>query len=317
MDITKALLILNVTDRHDKSQLKKRYRELMRLVHPDNGADAEGRYDYTAQEINEAYSFLNSFGDSTDNRLRKTNQRHKENQIKNWDAPTNKHALFKRKIYDEVHDADGSVIGFYEIDEDKYLWTKDEEFHLFLKSIFTLSKQILEDTDGKLKREQHPKMSVYQAELIYLLAGQFIDSIRALYELNLDIEDEADEVVFYIPAMLEMSENVKLNGDIFPMGVSRHRLYVCDKDRNNLGYISFKDDRYSFILTPLFEQKSVKVKMELEKNKSDKNSKRSAKNVSYRNVDLWLKVPAKQPKTYVDSINLKIAELISRYEKEG
>ena len=58
MDIKEALRILGIEQEYEKTKLKKKYRELMRLVHPDNGMTAHEQYKYSAQEINEAYSLL-------------------------------------------------------------------------------------------------------------------------------------------------------------------------------------------------------------------------------------------------------------------
>lgn len=312
MDIKEALRILSIEQEYDKTKLKKKYRELMRLVHPDNGMTAHEQYEYSAQEINEAYSLLFSLQNAYKPAHNEDNKRDSDSQ-KEWHAKINERALFSRSIYDEVHDMDGNIIGFIEVAHNKYMWTIEEEFHLFLKSIFTLSKKLLDDIDKKLDRSTRGELIKYQAELTYLLAGQYIDSVGALYALNLDIENEDEDVIFYVPAMLEVEGAVGYkDGIIYPAGVRNHRLYVCDKDGKSLGYLSFKDDRYAFIVTPLFEQKSVQIKMRLEGTKDLR--KKSTKN--YKNVDLWIKVPNRQNMTYVDSIGLKVAELLNRYEND-
>ena len=48
-----AYRILGVDRNADRTEIKKRYRQLMHMAHPDsNAAKATGGYPYTAQEIN-------------------------------------------------------------------------------------------------------------------------------------------------------------------------------------------------------------------------------------------------------------------------
>lgn len=58
--MTKAMAykILGITPGTDFTEIKKKYRQLMHRVHPDAEAFSTRSYDFTAQEINEAYDFL-------------------------------------------------------------------------------------------------------------------------------------------------------------------------------------------------------------------------------------------------------------------
>ena len=58
--MTKAMAykILGITPGTDFTEIKKKYRQLMHRVHPDAEAFSTRAYDFTAQEINEAYDFL-------------------------------------------------------------------------------------------------------------------------------------------------------------------------------------------------------------------------------------------------------------------
>ena len=53
-----AYKILGITPGTDLTDIKKKYRQLMHRVHPDTEAFSTRTYDFTAQEINEAYDFL-------------------------------------------------------------------------------------------------------------------------------------------------------------------------------------------------------------------------------------------------------------------
>lgn len=62
--MTKAMAykILGITPGTDFTEIKKKYRQLMHRVHPDAEAFSTRAYDFTAQEINEAYDFLRKIG---------------------------------------------------------------------------------------------------------------------------------------------------------------------------------------------------------------------------------------------------------------
>lgn len=67
------------------------------------------------------------------------------------------------------------------ITEGKYLWTIEEDFPLFLKSIFECSNRLLHGIEAKFgKSVREEKRLKVQAELTYLLAQQFIDAPEIL-----------------------------------------------------------------------------------------------------------------------------------------
>ncbi len=56
-----------------------------------------------------------------------------------WNAPLSPGAYAEREIYTEVEDVHGNPIGEAVIDCGKFFWSEDEEFPLFLKSLFQCS----------------------------------------------------------------------------------------------------------------------------------------------------------------------------------
>ena len=155
--MTKAMAykILGITPGTGFTEIKKKYRQLMHRVHPDAEAFSTRAYDFTAQEINEAYDFLrknrtDSFsGQVTKNTTSGRKQHGKavyhqsyrdENtttgstakQMK-WNAPLNENAYTKRTVYHYAEDADGGIIGSFPAATGKYLWILEEDFPLFLK----------------------------------------------------------------------------------------------------------------------------------------------------------------------------------------
>lgn len=145
MTRTQAYRVLGLTEDADRAEIKSRYRQLMHKLHPDSRSEEKENYPYSAREINEAYgilvkgkvakdSFIRRNKESTTSKAEWEAQRQRR-QKKNWNAPENPHAYCIRNIYQYVEDADGAVIGEFVITEGKYLWTIEEDFPLFLKSI--------------------------------------------------------------------------------------------------------------------------------------------------------------------------------------
>lgn len=58
MTRSQACRILGVSIDADIQEIKKSYRQLMHKVHPDTDAFHKTEYDYSVQEINEAYTFM-------------------------------------------------------------------------------------------------------------------------------------------------------------------------------------------------------------------------------------------------------------------
>ena len=58
MSVEQAYKILAVPRSADIKAIKKKYRKLMLKVHPDSLKSGKNTYQYSAQEINEAYSII-------------------------------------------------------------------------------------------------------------------------------------------------------------------------------------------------------------------------------------------------------------------
>ena len=187
MTRTQAYRVLGLTEDADRAEIKSRYRQLMHKLHPDSRSEEKENYPYSAREINEAYGILVKGKGAKDSFIRRTKEsttskaeweaKRQHRQKKNWNAPENPHAYCIRNIYQYVEDADGAVIGEFVITEGKYLWTIEEDFPLFLKSIFACSNRLLQEIEAKLEKSvrEEERLKV-QAELTDLLAQQFIDA---------------------------------------------------------------------------------------------------------------------------------------------
>ena len=328
MTRTQAYRVLGLTEDADRAEIKSRYRQLMHKLHPDSRSEEKENYPYSAREINEAYGILVKGKGAKDSFIRRTKEsttskaeweaKRQHRQKKNWNAPENPHAYCIRNIYQYVEDADGAVIGEFVITEGKYLWTIEEDFPLFLKSIFACSNRLLQEIEAKLEKSvrEEERLKV-QAELTYLLAQQFIDAPEMLgHFAEPGRKKEAEDEIFYFAAMLELMDTVhdmRAGTPLFPAALKQHRLFLKKQSVEAAGYLSLKDDRLYYILVPLLEQKRAMVKIQVAA-KQDRANMRGRKR--YKNLDFWIKVPRKYAGTFPESIGLQIENLLLSYEKK-
>ncbi len=328
MTRTQAYRVLGLTEDADRAEIKSRYRQLMHKLHPDSRSEEKENYPYSAREINEAYGILVKGKGAKDSFIRRTKEsttskaeweaKRQHRQKKNWNAPENPHAYCIRNIYQYVEDADGAVIGEFVITEGKYLWTIEEDFPLFLKSIFACSNRLLQEIEAKLEKSvrEEERLKV-QAELTYLLAQQFIDAPEILgHFAEPGRKKEAEDEIFYFAAMLELMDTVndmRAGTPLFPAALKQHRLFLKKQSGEAAGYLSLKDDRLYYILVPLLEQKRAMVKIQVAA-KQDRANMRGRKR--YKNLDFWIKVPKKYAGTFPESIGLQIENLLLSYEKK-
>ena len=310
MNKSTARKILGLNGTEDERAIKRKYRKLMHEHHPDNSESEDSEL---AAKINTAYEMVMKDFDGGDGKHRSTPKKpttKKSTKTKNWNAKENKNAYCVRPILHEVEDYDGSSIGTIEIARGKYVWSKDEEFSLFLKSLYETSKELMDNARPSIFFEPPAVIKQkYLADITYLLTGQFIDSSLTLNELAV-----MDTSAYKIDAMVELEMNTpvpKPGTALYPAGISKHRLYLRNKGGEIVGYLSFKDDRLYYVIIPLFEQKKAQVKMVV--SDTPKSTRYGKK---YADIDLWVKIIEDQ-NSAIDNTNRKIDELLAKYAKEG
>lgn len=303
MNKSQARKILGLDGTEDEKEVKKKYRKLMHENHPDSSGSEDSE---VAAKINTAYELImKSFGG-----IEKKATVRRKPKTRTWNAKENKNAYCTRPIFHEVEDFDGNSIGTIEIARGKYVWSKDEEFSLFLKSLYETSKELLDNARPSLLFEVPDVIKQkYLADITYLLTGQFIDSSLTLKELGvLDVD------AYKIDAMVELDVNAsipKVGSTLYPAGVSNHRLYLRNKGGEIIGYLSFKDDRLYYVIIPLLEQKKAQVKMVV----AD-NTLKSRTRKKYVDLDLWIRL-LETDTAGIESANLKIDDLLKQYAGEG
>ena len=325
MNKSQARKILGLDGTEDAREIKKKYRKLMHENHPDSAGDdtaASQAANNQAARINTAYALImKDYGapvnkkpgtkaQGTKAQTAQSAQTTKRPRKTHWNAKENPNAYCARPIFHEVEDADGASLGTIEIARGRYLWSKDEEFALFLRSLYVTSKELLDNARPTLFFEPPDVIKQkYLADLTYLLTGQFIDSSLTLKELGLlDID------AYKIDAMVELDGNAptpKAGDSLYPAGVSNHRLYLRNKGGQIVGYLSFKDDRLYYVIIPLFEQKKAQVKMVVVPGAQKPRTRKK-----YVDLNLWIRLNETET-SGLESTNLRIDELLKKYGKEG
>lgn len=345
MYIKQAYEILGVADNADRNEIKRKYRELMHKVHPDacaHNTDTQqddihnsDSYDYSAYEINEAYSVICEYIDSSSKKTFNTGysfydsheygnnmdshfqysdwSASSDKREYGWDATENDNAYCNRSIYHYVEDYDGRNIGSFKIAHGRYIWTVEEDFKLFIRSIFECSEKLLGDIERQLDKScDADKKLVIQAELAYLIAQQFIAATDTLGKILTSLESD-DSEIFYVESMLEVMHGapfIKAGMTLYPSGIRRHRLYLMTKSGQEAGYVSFRDDRLYYILIPILEQKRALVKIEVSRKQDRLNTRQPNK---YKNLDLWIKMEDNDDNKFPENINMQIEELLKKY----
>lgn len=322
-----AYKILGIPPDATGEEIKKTYRRLMQQVHPDSGGPSGADHAYSAREINAAYELLrrghpagesggHTFGQTAGPRAGKGFDAKKYREHV-WNAPLNVNAYMEREILCYAEDYDGTVLGNFSVAKGKYLWTTEEDFPLFLLSIYRCGKRLLDEWDERFHGGDSPaSRPQVQAELTYLFAQQFIDATALLRELAKEEgTDKEGDPVYYIPSMLELTDSrVRLaeGGELYPCRLRQHRLYLKDGAGQEAGYLSFLDDRLYYVVVPLFEQKRVRVRIRTARGQEQK--KRGGK-TGYRNLDLWLKLRGDYHNSLPENLNMQIEKLLEKYQK--
>lgn len=177
-----AYRILGLSPGADGAELKRTYRRLMMQAHPDAGKDAVPD---RARELNLAYAVLKGAAVPGKKAPSRASAERDPDPQKNagWDAPLNPNAYAGREILCYAEDQDGAPLGSFPIAKGKYLWRVEEDFPLFLLSIYRCSREILDEADAALNRVSPPSREGIHAQLAYLLAQQFIDGTALLPRL--------------------------------------------------------------------------------------------------------------------------------------
>jgi len=313
MTLKEACFLIGVSEDAPASEVKTKYRQLMHKYHPDaigTEGDLSNDNAIKAALINEAYDILLKrkpvFAKTQPAEERESNKAA-------WNAPIVETAYEMREILQPVEDANGNVYANICVARGKFVWTADEDFKLFMLSIYNLSRSILDREDVKLRRYETVGREAFQAELAYLLARQFINGTESLKFILGDGTMSDDGLTLYlVKGMLEKVPGAKSPGRaefLYPEKVLNHRLYLKNSYGKSIGYLSFQDNRLYYILVPLFEERRAQVMIMQNPEMYGRNN----------NTDLivWIKILNNTQNAVDIDVNLKIDKLIKMYSADS
>ena len=328
MTIHQAYRLLGLAPGASQEELKKRYRQLMHQVHPDDMPGSAAAFENSsgsssemapeklrllrAQEINLAYGLLKK-----EINHYKPQSASVKPPASAWNAPLNPQAYRSREILHYAEDSEGGILGSFCITKGKYLWQMEEDFPLFLLSLYRLSKELLDEAEascsgGRTRRDLQKLRQQIQPELTYLLARQFLDCSAILKELAVKEGSVCEgESVYSMAAMLEAKSSrrpvlLKEGEFLLPSALRNHRLFVRNRQGQELGYLSFQDDRLYYIVVPLFEKKKVQVRIQVLK---------PGASGGYYHLRLWIKLLSQTKQEMPENLNVEIKALLGQYRK--
>lgn len=316
-----AMALLGLSPGADQEELKKRYRRLMHRIHPDAGirlgeemlSDEERLH--RTQQLNLAYAMLKR--EIPERTRREAGSSAKEASF--WSAPVNPYAYCQREILHYAEDAQGQTLGSFSIARGKYLWQTEEDFPLFLLSIYRCGSRLLDEIEADLGAAPPAEIrKEIQPELTYLLAQQFLDCISLLEELGeIEKDPRGEDPVYSIRGMLEANKGWGREGSglkegelLIPSALRNHRLYLKNLQGRELGYLSFWDDRLYYIVVPLFEQRRVQVRIQ-----AAGSGAPGGRRGKYYNLKLWIRFKKQSHRGLPESLNLQIEDLLEDYRK--
>ena len=95
---------------------------------------------------------------------------------------------------------------------------------------------------------------------------------------------------------------------LYPSSLRKHRLYLKNHHGQEMGYLSFPDDRLYYILIPLFEQRRVQVRIRM----AAKGRARE-KSAGCRKLSLWIRLSDRNQSGLPENLNLQIERLLEAY----
>ncbi len=292
MDVEQAKRILGITDMDDGRTAKIKYRRLIGQYHPDAAGSDSGKQQELAQKINAAYSLLKSEEFFLKKAASETL----------WRATVNEAAFAERNIYAPYHmDIDADDL-YQTVTRGKYMWNPDEEeFHLFLRSIHHVARDILDAVEtecGSSANTDSFRLTSLE-QLFHCLTMQFVEPAECLAKIaQPDMVDSKGRRIYHFRAYIGEKQNpeiinriasLQVGETVYPaslrFGKPRHakspvgdgvafvhdskdeswtcnsRLMIVNQNGETLGHLSFTEDEVYYCLYPFMSAHLAQIKL--------------------------------------------------------
>ncbi|MDO4555298.1 MAG: J domain-containing protein [Lachnospiraceae bacterium] len=319
MHLRRAMEILDIEYGVEFSEIKKKYRRLMTIHHPDAIGSDLPEYRKVAQEIIEAYGMIQTEYE----KIRKSKPRKTV-----WNAKINEQAFSERTIY-LPYTLEHDVKDLYqEICRGRYMWNPDEEdFTMLLRSVRLASLELLKQSEEKsnlyLSEQEWEKIRFpYQIKLFYKMMHQYIHPYECLsklwnpvsvdvqkretYEFRAFLGEKGRTKTAQTIARLKKNEQIQLSFS------GENRIAAWNTRKESLGLFSLEEDALYFLLIPLFKEQLAQIKVVVQR-----VSAKRGRGFAQTKADLIASVRiTEEAKNYISPVkNNEIAKLLCQYEK--
>jgi len=254
-----AYKILGASKSDDERTLKSKYKKLLFLYHPDSrGGDTNPQAEEKIRLVIEAYNLIRDAGDDIV-------------QEYSFDVAVNDGAFCERKVYVQYKIYDDEELPLSHAATGKYIWDPDiEEFSHFTKSVLEVTKDIV--------GEYGAKAAANIKEIFHLLMQEFVlpvDSARKIGQF-VDSSCEGDRehstsdsgrYSFYVfTGFVDSSFHLDEISEPITLTLREDRaLAETMVSGKSIGYVSFDEDAYYYVVLPLLEDARVETKVTIVK----------------------------------------------------
>ncbi len=250
MDINTAYRILGASRNDDENTIKKKYKRLLFIHHPDAKSHrGESSDDGMVTKVIEAYKVV------------RENLKFEADQSVDleWEATINEEAFCERAVYVQYRIYDDEDLPLSKVAEGKYVWDPDlEDFPLFAKSVLEAAK----DAVSGAGRTSSTDLLM---EVFHFMMQEYVlptDAARKTGE-PLGETDDITEYQFtgYIKSNFSRRTDVFHEGEPVDIYLSDNRAAAQNPVTGVfLGDISFDDDALYYVILPLLEEPLVKTR---------------------------------------------------------
>ncbi|MBE5845996.1 MAG: hypothetical protein E7302_17890 [Butyrivibrio sp.] len=255
MDINEAYRILGASRSDDENTIKKKYKRLLFVHHPDAKRHrGDTSDDGMAARIIEAYRLIRK-GEGIEAEQPETYE---------WEAVVNEKAYSDRAIYVQYKIYDDEELPLSKAAKGKYVWDPDlEDFPLFAKSVLEAARDVVSDNCSNFSQSA-------LMEIFHLMMQEYVfpaDSARKLGKLTkTDRRTKDFEFTGYVKIKPGNKGEIFHEGEPVDIYLSDNRAMAQNLVTGTfLGDISFDDDSLYYVILPLLEEPEVKITAKMQK----------------------------------------------------
>ncbi|WP_035795690.1 J domain-containing protein [Butyrivibrio sp. WCD3002] len=262
MDIIEAYRILGASRSDDENTIKKKYKRLLFVHHPDAKRHrGEASDDGMITKVIEAYKVIR---ENLELELESSDDWE-------WEAAVNEEAFCDRAVYVQYRIYDDEDLPLSKVAEGKYFWDPDlEDFPFFAKSVLEAAKDVVSGAEGTLSGNA-------LMEVFHLMMQEYVLPADAARKIGEPVGGtEAYQFAGYIKCNAGKRDDAFHEGEPVDIFLSDNRAVAQNPVTGVfLGDISFDDDALYYVILPLLEESEVEISsqmMRLIKTGRNKNS---------------------------------------------